>query len=106
MEPHDWATQGDVTPLRDQVLVCDMESGDRLTRGGLILLDDNGKNHGIRPRTCTVYAVGEGVDYVSVGDQVLVSHGRWSRGVKIVSGDTTRVIRKVDTKDILAVLEP
>ena len=39
-----------LTPLKDTILVHGMEFKERLSRGGLILLDDDMKSQGIRPR--------------------------------------------------------
>lgn len=44
----------DINPLSDHILAIDMEVGEKITRGGIILTDDNGKEHGIRPRWCHI----------------------------------------------------
>lgn len=72
----------DVRPLSNGILVTDMEQGDKIVNG-LILLDDNGKQTGIHPRWCRVYKVGDKIDFVKPGDWILVEHGRWSFGVKM-----------------------
>ena len=42
---------------------------------------------------------------VKVGEKVMVAHGRWTRGVKVREPDgTTTVVRMVDPKDILVVM--
>ena len=42
---------------------------------------DDGKERGIRPRWCQIYAIGhENKDPYEVGDWIYVEHGRWSRG--------------------------
>jgi hypothetical protein len=33
----------------------------------------------------------------------MISHGRWTRGLKIIDEEGEKTIRKVDTKDILLV---
>jgi len=98
-------TEGDiVNPLPDVILVTNMEHGERVTASGLIIPDDNGKESGIKSRWCTVWAVGKNVDIVSPGEKVLVSHGRWTRGVKVKELDGgSAVIRRVDPADILLV---
>ena len=94
----------DIRPLKNDILVYGMESGERVSAGGIIIQDDNGKDTGIRPRRCWVYAVGSDVNNVSVGQEILVSHGRWSRGIKVSkSNGESLVIRKIDPKDILLV---
>lgn len=95
-----------IHPLSDVVLVHNMEYGERKTASGLIIPDDNGKETGIRPRYCTVYAVGKNIEGVEPGNKILVAHGRWSRGSKIKLEDgSTTTIRRVDPKDILLVFD-
>jgi co-chaperonin GroES (HSP10) len=95
----------DIEPIKSVVLVRDMEHGDKLTRGGLIIPDDDMKERGIRPRMCTVYKVGREVDYLRPGDKILVSHGRWTRGVEMdVNGDKF-TMHMVDNKDILTIID-
>jgi|FreactcultureFD7_1027221.scaffolds.fasta_scaffold20747_1 co-chaperonin GroES (HSP10) len=95
-----------VNPLPDVILVTNMEHGERKTAAGIIIPDDNGTSSGVKPRFGTVYKIGKNVEDIAVGDKVLVAHGRWTRGVKIreLDGGTT-VIRRVDPKDILLVME-
>jgi hydrogenase maturation factor len=40
---------------------------------------------------------------VKVGQYILVSHGRWTRGIKIEDEEGTKTIRKVDVNDMLMV---
>ena len=89
--------------LRDDVIVEEMAFKERKLQSGIILLDDNGKGHGIRPRWGKVYAIGPEQTEVTVGQWIMVAHGRWTRGVKIQDGNGETVIRKVDNKDILLV---
>lgn len=96
--------EGDLEPLSENVLVTNLESGERVTNFGLIIPDDDGGDRGIRPRWCQVYRIGSEVWEVSEGQWILVDHGRWSRGVKLIKNDGTEpVIRMVDRKDILLV---
>lgn len=86
-----------ITALRKKVIVTNIESGARLTKKGIIIPDDDGKERGIRPRWCQVYAVGDEIDDIKVGEWILVSHGRWTRGMDIQTPDGTKVtIRGVD----------
>jgi hypothetical protein len=89
--------------LKDQVLVADMNFSGRKLSSGLILLNDDGRGAGIRPRWAQVYATGPEQTDVQVGQWVLVDHGRWTRGVKITDGVDEHVIRKVDANDLLLV---
>ena len=67
--------------LGESVIVSDMVFGERLSRGGIVLINDNGTGRGIRPRWGRVYAVGPEQHDVRVGEWLLVSHGRWIRGL-------------------------
>lgn len=89
--------------LKDSVIVTDMIFSERLTTGGILLLNDDTKLSGIRPRWCKIYAVGPEQEHLKVGEYILVSHGRWTRGIKIEDDSGERTIRKVDIKDILMV---
>ncbi len=92
-----------IRAIKSDVIVTDMTFDVRLSQGGLILLNDNGKSTGIRPRWGQVYAVGPRQQDVHVGQWVLVAHGRWTRGLDIEDESGTRTIRKIDPKDILLV---
>jgi hypothetical protein len=89
--------------LQNNVLVSDMVFDERISTGGIVLLNDNGKGNGIRPRWGRVYAVGPEQKDVNVGDWVLVAHGRWTRGLDLEDETGKLTIRKIDPKDILLV---
>lgn len=91
-------------PLRDTVLVAEMNFEYRVTTSGIILPSDDGKNSGIRPRWGKVYAVGPDQKDIKIGQYICVAHGRWTRGIDILdeSGQKS-TIRKVDNDDILLV---
>lgn len=90
-------------PLSDNVIVTDMHFGEQKTAGGIVLQSDNGKAHGVHPRWAKVYAVGEEQKDVSVGQWVLIEHGRWTRGIKIEDAEGEKIIRKIDTNCMLMV---
>jgi co-chaperonin GroES (HSP10) len=92
-------------PLGQHVIVYDMEFNERITHGGIVLLNDDMKSAGIRPRWAQIYAVGpEQTDPELVpGKWVCVSHGRWTRGVDIEDETGKHTIRRVDINDILLV---
>ena len=73
----------------------------RFTTGGIVLLNDNGKSTGIRPRWGQVYAVGPDQQDVKVGEWVCVAHGRWTRGIDIEDESGKKTLRRVDPKDIM-----
>jgi hypothetical protein len=89
--------------INSDVVVEQMSFEERITQSGLILRNDNGTSLGIRPRWAKVYAVGPDQTDVKVGDWVLVSHGRWTRGMEIEDESGEKVIRKIDPKDIMLV---
>ena len=93
----------DITPLKKRVLVSDMHFGETKTAGGIILVDDDGTEAGIHPRWAKVYAVGNEQDDVTVGQWVLVAHGRWSRAFKVRKSGTELEVRMIDENDILLV---
>lgn len=90
-------------PIRDKVIVSDMQFNERFSAGGIVIPNDNGKVHGIRPRWGKIYAVGPEQTDVKVGQWVLVSHGRWTRGVKIEDPTGEQTLRMIDNNDILLV---
>lgn len=92
-------------PIRNNILVSEMNFADRFTTGGIFIPSDNGKNHGIRPRWGQVFAVGPDQNDVKVGDWICVDHGRWTRGVKLTVDNTETVVRRIDPNDVLLVSE-
>jgi co-chaperonin GroES (HSP10) len=90
-----------IKAVKDHVLVKGMEFSERISKGGLILPADDGKSEGIRPRWAEVIAVGPDQKEIKVGEFVLVEHGRWTRGMKIVVDGNEIEIRRVDVNDIL-----
>jgi co-chaperonin GroES (HSP10) len=96
--------KGTVRPLRDKVLISDMQFGIEKTASGIFLPSDDGKSSGIHPRWGKVWAVGPEQEDVKIGDWILIEHGRWSRGTQYESdGGEVTEIRLVDNKSILAI---
>ena len=92
-----------IHPLNDSVIVTDMTFDERFTTGGIVLLNDNGKSTGIRPRWGQVYAVGPDQQDVQVGQWVCVAHGRWTRGIDVEDETGKKTLRRVDPNDLLIV---
>lgn len=92
-----------IRPLMDHIIVSEMAFDQRITNGGIILLNDDMKSSGIRPRWAKVYATGPEQKDVQIGQYILISHGRWTRGIKIEDEDGEKTIRRVDPNDILMV---
>jgi co-chaperonin GroES (HSP10) len=92
-----------ITPTKKNILVTDMEFGERKTQAGIILPGDDREERGIRPRWCKVLAVGPTNKDVKEGEYILVSHGRWTRGLDMTDPDTNEsiTVRLVDPKDVL-----
>jgi len=92
-----------IRPLHDRVVISDMDFGDRMTNGGIIVPSDDTKSEGIRPRWGKVFAIGPEQTDVEVGEYVLVAHGRWTRGISIEINGQAEVLRMIDNNDILLV---
>ena len=99
----EYTVDNDIKPLKKRVLVSDMHFGETKTKGGIILTDDDGSESGIHPRWGKVYAIGDQQEDVKVGEWVMVSHGRWSRGFKIKKKGVELEVRMIDENDILLV---
>ena len=93
----------DITPLKKRVLVSKMHFGETKSKGGIILIDDDGSEGGIHPRWAEVYAIGNKQEDVKVGQWILVSHGRWSRALKVKKDNVELEVRMIDEDDILLV---
>lgn len=89
--------------IQDYVLVTDMNFKEKISHGGIIIPNADGKLEGIHPRWARVYAVGHRQKDVQVGQYVLVKHGRWTRGSLIEDEEGEKTIRRVDVNDILLV---
>lgn len=93
-----------IRPILDHVIVEDMEFGEQKTPGGIIVVDDDGKQHGIKPRWAKVHAVGPKQENVKVGEWVLIEHGRWTRGFNFEREDgSIFTLRRADTNAILLI---
>ena len=98
-----YTVDSDITPLKKRVLVSDMQFGATKSKGGIILLDDDGTEAGIHPRWAKIYAIGDQQDDVKVGEWVMIAHGRWSRALKVKKDGTELEVRMIDENDILLV---
>jgi co-chaperonin GroES (HSP10) len=97
------AVKGKITPLGDKVFVNNMNFGEQTTAGGIVLVSDDAKDRGIHPRWAQVWAVGKDhSEEFSVGDWILIEHGRWTRGIpyEYENGEET-TIRMVENKSII-----
>lgn len=94
-----------IRALHDDVIVKDMDFGEMVTAGGIVIQSDNAKVHGIKPRWGQVYKVGPKQTDVKEGQWILIEHGRWTRKIKIDDGEGPKEIQKVEVKSILAVAD-
>jgi co-chaperonin GroES (HSP10) len=102
-EPHK-IEKGRLRPLRDYIVVTNMTFDQRITHGGIVLLNDDMKSSGIRPRWCQIYKFGpEYNGELKEGQWIYVAHGRWTRGIDIEDEEGKKTLRRVDPNDILLV---
>jgi len=80
-----------------------MNFKDRTLSSGIVLLGDDAKTAGIRPRWAQVYAVGPDQKDITVGQWILVEHGRWTRGSEVEIDGEEMTIRRIDSNAILMV---
>jgi len=101
------AIKGEVKPLHDRLMVSDMEFGEVISKGGIIIPSDDGQQHGIKPRWAKIVSIGqENTDDYKVGDWILIEHGRWSRGFTVENEDgEQKVLRTVDASGVLGVAD-
>jgi co-chaperonin GroES (HSP10) len=92
-----------IKPLPGNIFAV-LEQGERTTKGGIILKDDNGKLEGIRPRWGKVWQVAEDITDVKADDWILCEHGRWTMTIEI-KDDNGEIFKfqKIDPEGILAV---
>ena len=93
-------------PIKDGVILTNLERGERKSAGGIVIPDDDGKSSGVRARWGQVYAVGPKQKDVKVGDWVLMQHGRWTTGadIKLKGRDVFR-FWKADPEGMLGISE-
>jgi len=93
-----------VKALNDKLLASEIERGEETSRGGIVLLDDNAREEGVRPRWMQVYSKGDDVTgEIQEGNWIYVEHGRWTRGMEIRDGDATLTLWGIDIDSVLLV---
>lgn len=91
-------------PIKDYIVVSDMAFDERISRGGIVLLNDDMKGQGIRPRWAKIYKFGsEYKGELEIGQWICVAHGRWTRGLDVEDEEGKKTLRRVDPNDILLV---
>jgi co-chaperonin GroES (HSP10) len=95
-------TKGKIRPIRDHVIISDMEFGMQKTATGILIHSDNGKSSGVKPRWGRVWAVGPEQTEVKVGEWIMIEHGRWTRTFEVEQDDGSVLeLRRVDNSAIL-----
>ena len=95
--------KGTPRAVSDRVLVTDMHFGEQVTKGGIILGNDDGKTRGIYPRWAKVYSKGPlNKDQYDVGQWILIEHGRWTRSMLLEAEEGEIEVRMVDADCVLA----
>jgi co-chaperonin GroES (HSP10) len=89
--------------LQDYVIVTDMNFKEKISYGGIIIPNSDGKLEGIHARWGKVYSVGHKQQDIKQGQYVLVKHGRWTRGTLIEDQEGEKTIRRIDPADILLI---
>jgi len=92
-----------IRAILDHVIVTDMNFTGRKLSSGIMLLNDDGKAEGIRPRWGKVYKIGPDQQDVKVGQWVYIEHGRWTRGLEIDINGNEFTVRRIDPKAIIFV---
>jgi len=105
-EPHK-IVRDKFAPIGAHIIVSDMKFEHRITHGGILLPNDDMKSAGIRPRWAQIYAIGSEYNggELEIGNWILVSHGRWTRGIDIEDETGKKTLRRVDPNDILMVAD-
>lgn len=94
--------KGNIIPLRDNVLVADMDFDVQKTASGIIIPNDNGKSSGVKPRWGRVWAIGPDQQDVKIGEWICVEHGRWTRTIEFENDDgSITEVRMVENKAIM-----
>lgn len=93
-----------ITLFENRVFVHNMKGGERVVNG-IILANDNGKMHGIRPRWAQVYAIGPDVKEIEVDDWILIRHGRWTHILNLPDmGGVEKQLRAVEYPDSILMI--
>lgn len=92
-----------VKPLSGNIFAV-LQLGERVSSGGIVLMDDNGKESGIRPRWAKVWMVADDITDVKPGQWILCEHGRWTMRITIKRDDGSDFqFVKIDPNGIIGV---
>ena len=94
-----------IKPLPGNIFAV-LQLGERITQGGIVLRDDNGKESGIRPRWAQVWKVAEDITDVKPGQWILCEHGRWTMRITVKDDDGLPFeFVKIDPNGIMVVTD-
>jgi co-chaperonin GroES (HSP10) len=91
-----------VRAIKDHVIVKNMDFGEMVSTGGIVIQSDDAKLHGVKPRWAEIYKIGPEQQDYKVGQWILIEHGRWTRKFAIDDGESEIDIQRVDISAILA----
>ena len=92
-----------IQPLGDHIIASGLAFGQRTLQSGIVLLGDDGKTDGIRPRWCKVYKIGPEQKDVKVGQWILVEHGRWTRNMYLEIDGEEIALNRIDPTAVMMV---
>ena len=95
----------ELKPLSGKIF-AQVQFRERKSAGGIYILNDEGKDHGIRPRWAKVWKLGEDHEHdIEVGDWILIEHGRWTQKFLWKNPDTgiEHYFHAIDPNGIMAV---
>jgi hypothetical protein len=95
----------ELKPLKGKIF-AQVQFKELKSRGGIHMLNDEGKHHGVHPRWAKIWKLGEGVkDDISPGQWILVEHGRWTQKFLWKNPDTgiEHYFHAIDPKAIMCV---
>ncbi len=91
--------------LTNKILCKEMERGEQKSRGGIILMNDDASETGIRPRWMQVVSVGPEVQGIVPDQWIMVEHGRWTHGMVVQNGDDKFTIWGAEEESVLLVAD-
>lgn len=89
--------------LNDKILCKDMEKGEQVSAGGIILTNDDATEHGIRPRWMQVHSVGPDVRSIKEDQWIMVEHGRWTTAMRLRNNEEEFTLWGVEEASVLLV---
>ena len=90
----------DIKAIGNRVIVSDMEFGEQVTKGGIIIPSDDGTRGIYSQDGVKVFRKGPRTMTHEQGQWILVEHGRWTRGLSRILGDEDMTLRMVEAESI------